>query len=600
MAENLLGELKRRQVFKAGAAYLVVAWLVVQGASIGFPAFEAPPWALRAFILVALLGFPVTLVMAWVFERTPEGMQLDPAQRGTKRMIAVAVALAALALAWFFYGQARQQPVPEAVPPPAPAVAAATAPVVDPKSIAVLAFTDLSPEHDQEYFSDGMAEEILNALAQVQGLKVAGRTSAFSYKGKNVDLREVGRQLGVAHVLEGSVRKQGEQVRITAQLIRSSDGMHLWSKPFDGNLSNVFELQERVARAITDELQIVLAADQQLVPVATRNPEAYALFLKATSTFDKRDGAHMADAAKQLEQAIALDPQYARAYSRLAAVYAVLPTYTGTESADKRVQIAAARRAIALDPTLAEPWAVLGLIENQRPTNRMGSRADFEKALQLDPDDVTTNFWFGITLMRTGYRKAGIARLDHALAVDPMVPNVMRWRGLAYLRDGDIDGAEQFLKRAQAAGLKIAGRELAEIAARRGQFDEARRLWLEGSASLIPRMPSGAAEIVPAGLFGRDPAARQRAVALLEDYTASRENVSGLVPLMLAQMGRGAQALDIAHTKVFGDDSDFMDYVFSPAGAQLRALPEYQAFLEAEDFPALWARYGPPDLAAGK
>jgi tetratricopeptide (TPR) repeat protein len=243
---------------------------------------------------------------------------------------------------------------------------------------------------------------------------------------------------------------------------------------------------------------------------------------------------------------------------------------------------------------------VQGLAAGQGNTDQLAARAFFDKALAIDPDDITTNFWFGLNLLRSGYQKQGVERIDHALAVDPMVPNVMRWRGLVALRYGDLDGAEQFLKRAQAAGLKIAGRELAEIAARRGQFDEARRLWLEGSASLIPRMPSGAAEIVPAGLFGRDPAARQRAVALLEDYTASRENVSGLVPLMLAQMGRGAQALDIAHTKVFGDDSDFMDYVFSPAGAQLRALPEYQAFLEAEDFPALWARYGPPDLAAGK
>ena len=183
MPGNLFEELRRRKVFKVGAAYLVVAWLAVQAASIGFPAFEAPPWALRVFILAALLGFPVALVMAWVFESTPEGMRMDPVQNGTKRVVAVAVALTALAVAWFFYGQASVHPgekvvqetstVAPAQPGPAPPAAP------DPKSIAVLAFTDLSPKHDQDYFSDGVSEEILNALVRVQDLKVAGRTSSF-------------------------------------------------------------------------------------------------------------------------------------------------------------------------------------------------------------------------------------------------------------------------------------------------------------------------------------------------------------------------------------------------------------------------------------
>jgi TolB-like protein/Tfp pilus assembly protein PilF len=588
MAENLLGELKRRQVFKAGAAYLVVAWLVVQGASIGFPAFDAPPWALRVFILVALLGFPVTLVMAWVFEKTPEGLQLDPVKQGSKRIVAVAVAFAALAIAWFFYGQA-------SVPPGKSEVAA---PAINPKSIAVLAFTDLSPKHDQEYFSDGMAEEILNALAQVKDLKVAGRTSSFFYKGKNLDIREIGRQLGVAYVLEGSVRKQDDKVRITAQLIRTDDGTHLWSKPYDGDLKDVFKLQENIARAITDELEIVIAEGQQLVPVATTSTEAYALYLKATATFDKRDGAHMAEAAQQLEQAVKLDPRYARAYSRLSAVYLVLPTYTGTETPGVSPQlVAAARRAIELDPTLAEPWAVLGLASNQGDHDQLGGLANFEKALKIDPDDVTTNFWYGLTLLRSGYRKQGVARVEHALAIDPMLPNALRWRGVIYLREGDIDGAEQFLKRAQGAGLTIAGRELAEIAGQRGQVAEARRLLMEGTSTFFPRLPPGSPLVIATGMYGGTPAERARAIALLEDYAAERQAVSGLLPLMLLQMGESAKALDIARTKVPGDDSDFLVYLFSPGGAKARELPEFRAFVKQRRLEEAWAKYGPPDLA---
>jgi TolB-like protein/Tfp pilus assembly protein PilF len=477
-------------------------------------------------------------------------------------------------------------------------VAAPLAPVakpIDPKSIAVLAFTDLSPAHDQEYFSDGMAEEILNALAQVKELKVAGRTSAFSYKGRNVDLREIGRQLGVAHVLEGSVRKQGDKVRITAQLIRTDDGTHLWSKAFDGDLRDVFKLQEDIARAITDELEVVLAEGQQLVPVATRNPEAYALYLQATATFDKRDGRNMPNAARQLEQAIALDPDYARAHARLAAIYAVLPTYTGTEGqANPRLE-AHARRAIALDPSLAEPWAVLGLASSQGQTDLVASRGYFEKALQIDPDDITTNFWYGLTLLRTGYQNAGLQRLEHALAIDPMLPNAMRWRGLVALRYGDIDTAEQFLKRAQAAGLKLAGRELAEIAARRGRLDEARRLWLAGADALQNILPAGGGEIVASGLYGGSAVERQRAIDLLETFAAGRENVSGQVPLLLLQMGQDTQALEIMR-KVHGDDSDFMATLFSPVGADMRSTPEYQAFVASKGFPALWAKYGPPDV----
>jgi Tfp pilus assembly protein PilF len=393
------------------------------------------------------------------------------------------------------------------------------------------------------------------------------------------------------------VRKQGDKVRITAQLIRTDDGTHLWSKAFDGDHKDVFKLQEDIARAITDELEVVLAEGQQLVPVATTSPEAYALYLKATATFDKRDGEHMAEAAQQLEQAVKLDPHYARAYSRLSAVYLVLPTYTGTESPGISPQLVeAARRAIALDPKLAEPYAVLGLASSQGDEDELGGRANFEKALQVDPDDVTTNFWYGLTLLRSGYHRAGVERLEHALAIDPMLPNAMRWRGVVYLREGDLDGAEQFLKRAQGTGLKIAGRELAEIAGQRGQVAEARRLLMEGTSTFFPRLPPGSPEIIAAGMYGGTPAERARAVALLEDYAAGREAVSGILPLLLLQMGEPARALDIARTKVPGDDSDLLVYLFSPAGAKARALPEFQAFVHERRLDEAWAKYGPPEL----
>jgi hypothetical protein len=198
---TFLAELKRRKVFKVGAAYLVVAWLVVQASSIALPAFDAPPWVLRVFILAALLGFPVSVALAWVFETTPDGVRFDTSTTGSKRVLAAAGALVLLALAWYFLGQPAFRPNDVAAPAAKPADATPSA-----KSLAVLPFVDMSAKHDQEYFSDGMAEELLNRLAQSADLHVAARTSAFQFKGKTLDIADIARQLRVALVLEGSVR----------------------------------------------------------------------------------------------------------------------------------------------------------------------------------------------------------------------------------------------------------------------------------------------------------------------------------------------------------------------------------------------------------
>ena len=219
---GLIAELTRRRVFKVGGAYLVVAWLAVQAVSIGFPAFDAPPWALRVFILVAMLGFPVSLVFAWMFDVTPEGVKAEPGSRGNIGFAVFAAALIALALGWYFKGQ--------------PSYRAGDVPAVAGPSVAVLPFANMSGKADEDYFSDGMTEELLNVLARIPKLSVAARTSVFEFKGKGGDVREIGRKLGVTHIVEGSIRRDGEQVRITAQLIRVVDGFHVWSESYDREL----------------------------------------------------------------------------------------------------------------------------------------------------------------------------------------------------------------------------------------------------------------------------------------------------------------------------------------------------------------------------
>lgn len=611
---NFLTELKRRNVIRMAGLYLVGAWLVTQVAATLLPVFEAPGWAMKTVVGLLAAGFIPALVIAWVFELTPEGLKRDaevaPEQsigpRTARRMDRMLLLLMALALGYFAFDKFVLAPL--RVAGVAAAAAAGVAPLsghpetrpAESKSIAVLAFDNLSADPENEYFSDGVAVEILNSLAKLDDLKVAGRTSSFYYKRRTEPLTAIGAALGVAHVLEGSVRKQGERLRISAQLIRVSDGFQLWSDTFDGTDADIFALQENIARQVTSELKVALNAGQsdRLVDTGTRNADAYALYLRATATFDRRDGEHMLDAVRQLEQAIALDPGYARAYSRLAAVHAILPTYTSGHLAGSREQVRLhAQRAIELDPRLAEPWAAMGLAAPLNGTGLLEARQYFEKALQLDPDDITTNFWFGLNLVRSGYRRAGVERIEHALAVDPMVPNVMRWRGVLYLRDGDFDGAEQFLKRARAAGLRLAGRELGEIALHRGDTELARRVWADGTDPMLRHLSATAREQLAIALFGGTDADRAHGAAVIDAYLASDpEFVPGMMAFWLAMLGRSAQALELERARVKVDNSDFMVFLFSPAGKSMRALPEFSDYLRAKGFPALWDRYGAPDI----
>ncbi|HEY7871948.1 MAG TPA: hypothetical protein VIC31_04445, partial [Rudaea sp.] len=301
---NFFEELKRRKVFKVGAAYLVAAWLAVQAASIGFPAFDAPPWVLRVFILVILLGFPLALVLAWVFDVTPQGVKLDIDAHGSKRLFVVVGVLVALALGWYFYGQPSFRKGE---------VGGAT---VDQHSIAVLPFLNLSGKADEEYFSDGMTEELLNVLAKVPQLKVVARTSVFAFKGKGGDVREIGRQLGVAWIVEGSVRRDGNEVRITAQLVRVADGIHAWSQDFDRQVTSVFALQDDIARHIGEALKTSLGLEASVVPLVTRapiDPAAYDEYLKGRALHRQRKD--LVGVIAHFKAAVAIEPKFAAAWS---------------------------------------------------------------------------------------------------------------------------------------------------------------------------------------------------------------------------------------------------------------------------------------------
>lgn len=402
---SLIAELKRRKVIKVGAAYLVVGWLAVQAASIAFPTFDAPLWALRVFILIALLGFPVAVVMAWIFDVTPEGLKVEPAPLGNKRMFAITASLMALALAWYFVGQPSFRHGQD-----------------DARSIAVLPFVNMSADPAQEFFSDGIAEELLNRLAQFPDLKVAARTSAFQFKGKNVDVADIGRQLKVSHVLEGSVRKQGARLRITAQLIDTTSGYHLWSETYERDAADVFQVQDEISTAIAEALEAKLSGRKTAgSTVKTVNPAAYNDYLQGRAFLARRVGDNLKQAAEAFDRAIAKDPSYSPAHSGRAFAIAISAYWGPWQSLDQVYAqgLASADEALRLDPGNAEAYMVRGTIESQQ-LRITAARADMERAYALARGSVDVINFYGDFLRLTGDLRRAERMKRQAMALDPL------------------------------------------------------------------------------------------------------------------------------------------------------------------------------------
>jgi TolB-like protein len=400
---SLFAELQRRSVFKVGAAYLVVAWLVVQAASIAFPTFEAPVWALRVFIFVVMLGFPIALVIAWAVELTPEGLKLETAPTGNKRFFAVTGAIATLAVAWYFLGQ--------------PAVREGGE-VADSRSVAVLPFVNMSNDPEQEFFSDGIAEELLNRLAQFPDLKVAARTSAFQFKGKNLDVADIGRRLKVAHVLEGSVRKSGTRLRITAQLIDSATGYHLWSQTYERDAADVFKVQDEISTAIANALKAKLgggAADA--TPARTVDPAAYDDYLMGRAFFARRTDDNLTQAIAAYGRAIAHDPSYSPAHSGRAFATVIRPFWDNQAS-------------------------LTGALEE--------SSRDVAEALRLDPSNAEAYLVRAVIAVTERRIVAALADIEHAAALAPGSVDVMNFHGDIRGFVADLRGAERLKRQAMA------------------------------------------------------------------------------------------------------------------------------------------------------
>jgi TolB-like protein/Tfp pilus assembly protein PilF len=458
-ADNFFSELKRRKVFKVGAAYLIVAWLAVQAASIGFPAFDAPPWALRIFILIAFLGFPIAVVMAWVFDITAEGVKVDASVSGNKALFAVAVLLIVLALFWYFYGQPSFRKGDVATPTTA-----------GQNSVAVLPFVNISGKPDEDYFSDGMTEELLNVLAKIPKLNVVARTSVFEFKGKGGDVREIGRKLGVSNIVEGSVRRDREQVRVTAQLVRVVFNQAIAADPkyalaYVGLADSYLLMPLYGAGAPQDCYPKAEAAARKAIELDDMSAEAHTS-LAQICCYYKLD---YPQAIREFQRAIELNPNYATAHQWFGSSgLAALGRFDEA--------IAQVKRGIALDPLSLVINTDLG--GTYYRARRYDEAIDqLRKTLEMDPNFYYAHWNLGSALMAKGAIQPAIEEYQKARALTDD-PSALALLGRAYAVSGNRPEALKIRDQLEALAKQryVSSYSLALVYLGLGDKEEALRL----------------------------------------------------------------------------------------------------------------------------
>ena len=428
---SFFSELKRRNVLRMAGLYLIGSWLITQVADTILPMFGAPDWIARSMVIILGIGFIPAIAIAWIFELTPEGLKRDSEvdseqsiapQTGRKmeRLILVLFALTLLFLIFDKFILSPQRET-ELVEQTTEQISNQSKSKINPHSIAVLPFVNMSGDKNNEYFSDGISEEILNVLARVPSLQVAARTSSFSFKGENKEIPEIAKELNVRLVLEGSVRKQGERVRITAQLIDASNGYHLWSQTYDRDLRDIFAVQDEIAAQIVSELKLRLEPKNQTKRHSgTKNIKAYDLYLRGNALWQKRGDDNLWQAKDLFEAAIAEDSKFVQAWGGLALTYAVLPDYSNKISYTDAILFGhrAALHTLILDANLPEAYAALSSLEFLTAGNTI-SIALLNRAIELRPSFATAYQWLGTLLVPLGKIEEGLAAGKKALELDP-------------------------------------------------------------------------------------------------------------------------------------------------------------------------------------
>lgn len=589
----LMQELKRRRVFRVAGLYLLVSWVMAEVSDVVFPALMLPDWTITFVILLLMMGFPVAMLLAWIFDIGPEGIERTAPPPGTAAahnkpsaiityallLIGAMLILGAILLApwknWF--GEEE----------------------VGRSSIAVLPFTNLSEDSANDYFSDGMSEELINLLTRVPGLQVAARTSSFSYKERNVDIRQLADELGVETVLEGSVRWAGDRVRITAQLIDAESGYHLWSETYDEQLANIFEVQDRIARSIVDALQVTLTGEETpeqalaAVTAPTRDVQAYDLYLKGRDILRRRGEQNIRVAIELFQSALGRDPGFGQAYAGLATAYVLLPTYAD-ESPEEAFALAseAAIKALTLDATLAEAHAVLARI-NYANWNWTDAETGFFAAAGLQPGEPMPHHWYSHLLRAAGRLEAAMAEITEAYELDPQsaVVNAMLMATNTLL--GNDEEALAFATAARQLGFaQSQGDYTGIIALRNDDAAAAAAAFSSGGPALD--LPLDTARALADAVL--DPALRPGFLAELEGAGLTGVDPSEML-LILLLLDQHDAAFAHAQTLLAAPTIDWeLSLFWLPEAAGFRADPRFAALMDSIGLLDYWKRYGWSDF----
>ena len=578
--KNFFAELKRRNVYKVAVAYAVVGWLVMQVASTVVPALHLPDAITTAVVMLTLLGFPIALVLAWAFELTPEGIKrtegLAPAdqtpQRSTGKFTALVVSIAILA-AGFALFQLMRRHQPSAVPAPATATTSA-------KSIAVLPLINESGDPKDEYFSDGLSEELIAALAQIRDLKVIGRSSSFRFKDRKEEPKTIGEKLGVATLLEGTVRKQGERVRIVAELINAADGIELWTRTFDRELKDIFAVQAEIATAVAESLKVTLLGPENTQNAATKSVEAHNSYLQGHFYFQRRNLDDYRKAVTYFDHAIQSDPDYALAYAERSELWTLIGDLTGegkTLWPQARVD---AEKAVAIAPELAEAHAALGWVRFFTEWKFAEGLGELKRAKELAPANPTANDLLGRVIVYLGKLDEAELQARQAVELDPLSFAGQNNLARVLWYEGKLEGADAIARKAAELYPAAASsrRWQVLIAIQRGDSATALR-----EARSEPDESYRRFELAVAQYARGD---QKAADAALADLIANNRGLDYQVAQVYAVRGEKEKAFEWLQIAFNNHDTGMLALLIEPLLRGLRDDPRYKALVEKMNFPS--------------
>jgi adenylate cyclase len=538
---SFFDELKRRRVVRVALVYLVVAWAIIQVADTVAPRIGLPTWTVTMVIMLAGLGFPVALVFAWIFDITPQGIErtshisVEASNRKALGYLGVGILIALVGFAAYSsFGAPRD-----------------TTSKASASSVAVLPFVDLSPLKDQEYLSDGITEIVMNELGEISGLRVAGRSSAFSFKGKNVPVVDIGRQLNVGTVLEGSVQRVGDRLRVTVSLSNATTGSRTWSEKFDRDAKDIFAVEDEIARAIADALRVTLAPSQIANADVKLDPRAHDLYLQGLYYFNKRGGDNLRKAIAFFEQSIVVDSMYAAAWAGLASAASVLPTWDFSvkpEAVSSKAK-AAAQKALTLDRSSYQALAALGNLVFMFDWDYPGGERYLRQALRLNPNDANSHHWYSELLNAAGRFDEALAEKKRAAELEPLSANIRLNLGNTYYYRREYDAALAECERSLELDPKLTyGYQcVAGVHMVRGEVDPAIRAWLRYAEETGARNPDAYRELARR-ITLREPLGS--AARAFEDPAFIRDLGDGAMVSSYAWTGDSKRALDIMERMV--------------------------------------------------